>query len=71
VQQLANSFPIPPESVPRESPAYVVYLDTNRDGVITQEEASNARFAAALDRFDPTLFFGEARQLRLGVEVAF
>jgi hypothetical protein len=71
VQSLANSLPVPPESIPRESPAYVVYLDTNRDGLITPAEAQAARFAAALDRFDPTLFFGEGRQVRIGVEVAF
>jgi hypothetical protein len=71
VQALANALPIPPESIPRESPAYVVFLDADRNGVISPQEAQNARFAAALDRFDPTLFFGEARQIRFGVEVAF
>ena len=68
---MPGSLPVPPESIPRESSAYSVYLDADRNGVITPQEASNARFAAALDRFDPTLFFGEARQLRLGVELAF
>ncbi|HEX6062677.1 MAG TPA: TonB-dependent receptor, partial [Longimicrobiales bacterium] len=71
VQALANALPVPPESTPRESPAYIEFLDTNRDGIITPQEASAARFAAALDRFDPTLFFGEGRQIRLGVEVSF
>jgi hypothetical protein len=71
VQNLANALPIPPESIPRESPAYVLYLDADRNGIITPQEAQAARFAAALDRFDPTLFFGEARQLRFGVEVTF
>ncbi|MGQ0816270.1 MAG: TonB-dependent receptor domain-containing protein [Gemmatimonadota bacterium] len=71
VQLLANALPIPPASIPRESPAYVLTLDLDRDGIITPQEAQAARFAAALDRFDPTLFFGEARQLRLGFEVAF
>lgn len=71
VQKLANALPVPTESIPRESPIYSVYVDANRDGVITPEEANNARLAAALDRYDPTLFFGEARQLRLGVEVTF
>jgi hypothetical protein len=71
VQQLANALPVPEESIPRESPAYVVFLDTNRDGVISPDEARSARFAAALDRFDPTLFFGEGRQIRFGVELAF
>lgn len=71
VQSLANSQPVPPQPTPRESPAYIEYLDANRDGVITPQEASAARFAAALDRFDPTLFFGEGRQVRLGIEVSF
>ncbi|MGQ0561864.1 MAG: TonB-dependent receptor domain-containing protein [Gemmatimonadota bacterium] len=71
VQQLANALPVPPESVPRESPAYVVFLDGDRNGIITPQEAQAARFGAALDRFDPSLFFGEARQVRLGIEVAF
>lgn len=71
VQGLANALPVPPESIPRESPAYIMFLDTNRDGVITPAEAQSARFAAALDRFDPTLFFGEGRQLRFGMEVTF
>ena len=71
VQSLANAQPVPPEPTPRESPAYIELLDANRDGVITPQEASAARFAAALDRFDPTLFFGEGRQIRLGVEVSF
>lgn len=71
VQQLASGQPILLESIPRESPAYVVFLDADRDGVITPQEAQAGRFAAALDRYDPTLFFGEARQLRFGVEVTF
>ncbi|HEY0810372.1 MAG TPA: hypothetical protein VGD49_09430, partial [Longimicrobiales bacterium] len=71
VQQLANAQPVMTESIPRESPSYVELLDFNRDGVITPAEANAARFAAALDRFDPTLFIGEGRQLRLGVEIAF
>ncbi len=71
VNQLANAQPIPPQPIPRESPAYVEFLDLDRNGVITPEESSNARFAAALDRYDPTLFFGAGRQIRLGVEVSF
>jgi hypothetical protein len=71
VQALANAQPVPTAPVPRESPAYSEFLDFDRDGVITQQEASAARFAAALDYYAPTLFFGESRQLRLGVEVSF
>ena len=71
VQSLANAQPVPPVSIPRESPAYIEFLDANRDGLITPQEANAARFAAALDRYDPTLFFGEGRQVRLGIEVNF
>jgi hypothetical protein len=71
IQQLANAAPAITAAIPRESPAYVPLLDANRDGVITPQEANAARFAAALDRFDPTLFIGEGRQIRLGVEIAF
>ena len=46
-------------------------LDADADGQITPSEAQAGRFAAALDRFDPTLFFGESRQVRLGIEVTF
>ena len=71
VQSLANAQPVPTTSIPRESPAYNELLDINRDGIITPQETTAARFAAALDRFDPTLFFGEGRQVRLGIEVTF
>jgi hypothetical protein len=71
VQKLAGGLNAITSSVPRESPAYVSFLDTNNDGIITATEASVARFAAALDRYDPTLFYGESRQVRLGLEVAF
>lgn len=71
VQALANSLTVPDIEIPRESSAYVSFLDRNSDGVITPQEARAARFAAALDRYDPTLFFGEGRQVRLGVEFSF
>ena len=35
------------------------------------DEFRTARTAAALNRFDPSLYFGEPRQLRLGIEVTF
>jgi hypothetical protein len=60
-----------PAAISRESPRYSRRADLNRDGVITPEEFRAARFAAALDRYDPSLFFGEPRQLRLGLEVSF
>ena len=59
------------EPIPRESPNYTRLIDLNRDGYITSAEFNTARFAAALDRFDPSLYYGEARQLRLGIEVVF
>jgi len=71
VQNAANALPLPSESIPRESSMYSALADANHDGVMTPAEAANARFAAALDRYDPTLFFGEGRQIRLGVEVTF
>jgi hypothetical protein len=71
VQQLANSVPLPLAPIPAESPLYVRTLDSNADGVLSLEEMQRGRFAAALDRYDPTLFYGEARSLRLGLEVAF
>ncbi len=59
------------EPIPRESPMYSRLIDLNRDGMISNAEYRTARFAAALDRFDPSLYYGEARQIRLGVEVVF
>ena len=71
VQQLAGSVPLPTSPIPAESPLYVRTLDANADGVIDLDEMQRGRFAAALDRYDPTLFYGDARTLRIGVEVAF
>jgi hypothetical protein len=71
VKQLANSVSLPNGPTPRESPLYVELLDGDKDGVITLQEAEDGRFAAALDRFDPSLYFGQGRALRIGMEVAF
>ena len=71
VQRLANAAPNLQNPIPRESPSYSRLIDLNRDGLITNDEFRTARFAAALDRFDPSLYYGEARQVRLGVEVVF
>ncbi|MEO5511083.1 MAG: carboxypeptidase regulatory-like domain-containing protein [Longimicrobiales bacterium] len=71
VDQVANTVKLPDESIPRESARYSASIDTNKDGLINVGEFRSARFAAALDRFDPTLYFGEPRQLRLGFEVNF
>lgn len=60
-----------PEPIPRESPNYSQLIDLNRDGLITANEYQTARLAAALDRFDPSLYYGESRQVRLGLEVNF
>jgi hypothetical protein len=54
-----------------ESPAYVESVDLDRSGTITSDELSAARYGAALDAADPSLFYGERRQLRLGIEVLF
>ena len=59
------------EPIPRESPAYSEPVDLDGDGLVTASEYARVRFAAALDRFDPSLFYGEARQVRLGVEISF
>src|SRR5690606_34578125 len=60
-----------PDLIPLESPRYSRAIDFNGDGLISPNEYQRARLAAALDRFDPSLFFGEARQIRIGVEVLF
>ena len=39
--------------------------------ILSSEELDAARYGAALDAADPSLFYGEARQLRLGIEVTF
>lgn len=59
------------EPIPFESPSYSAAIDFNGDGLISASEFAQARFAAALDRMDPSIFYGEPRQVRLGVEVAF
>ncbi len=57
--------------IPRESARYSPLADLDGDGLITTTELQRARTAAALDRNDPSLFYGDARQLRLGFEVLF
>ncbi len=59
------------EPIPLESPRYSLLADLDRDGLIDADEYAQVRLAASLDRFDPSLFFGEPLQLRLGVEVEF
>jgi hypothetical protein len=71
VNALAATVPLPTQPIPRESRQYNGLLDTNNDGQISIQEFRDARFAASLARFDPTLYFGEPRQVRLGFEVSF
>lgn len=71
VQNLALSGGDLAAPIPRESPSYSQLIDLDRDGLITAAEYRTARLAAAIDRYDPSLFYGESRQLRLGIEVTF
>ena len=71
VNAVIDAIPLPAASIPRESPAYSPLADFDRDGVITPAEFRIARTAAVLDRYDPSLYYGEARQVRLGLEVTF
>lgn len=58
-------------AIPRESPRYSALADLDGNGRITDLEYRTVRLAAALDRMDPSLFFDEPLQVRLGVEVGF
>jgi hypothetical protein len=57
--------------LPRESPWYLPGFDTDADGILSPLEQTGARRAALLDAAEPTLFYGEAFQLRLGLEIGF
>lgn len=57
--------------IPAESPMYTESVDLDRSGTISASELEAARFGAALDSVDPSLYYGERRQLRLGIEVLF
>jgi hypothetical protein len=59
------------EPIPVESPRYSSAIDLNRDGLISAGEFATARFAATLDASDPSLYFGEPFQVRLGMEFSF
>lgn len=65
-QETAGARPIP-----RESPWYLAGFDTNLNGLLDRSEQTAARRAALLDAAEPTLFYGEALQIRLGVEIGF
>lgn len=71
VRRLAETVPLPSGAIPRESPLYAHSIDLNRDGSVSIEEFDTARFAAALERFDTSLYYGEPRQIRLGLEMRF
>jgi hypothetical protein len=71
VQNLAAALPRLTAPIPTESPLYTRAIDLDGDGRITPQEFDTARLAAVLDRFDPSLFMGEARSVRLGVEITF
>jgi hypothetical protein len=65
-RDLADRAPIP-----RESPLYLPAFDLNEDAFLDLDEQIAARRAALLDFYEPTLLYGEARQIRLGVEWSF
>ncbi len=69
--ETAREIPLEMEPIPLESPRYSAQVDLNGDGLISGQEMRIGRFAAALDRHDPSLYFGSALELRLGVEVSF
>jgi hypothetical protein len=65
-QETAGAQPIP-----RDSPLYVPGFDLNSNGILDPSEQTAARRAALLDFYEPTLLYGEARQVRVGVEIVF
>ena len=71
VTGVIDALATPDIPIPAESPGYARLADLDGNGFIDATEFRTARTAAALDRFDPSLYYGEARQLRLGVEVSF
>ena len=66
-----NDIPWTEQPIPRESRRYNPLVDLDADGLITASELRQARVAAQLDRNDPSLYFGQASQFRLGLEVMF
>jgi hypothetical protein len=59
------------QPIPRESPWYLAGFDTNGNGILEPGEQTAARRAALLDAAEPTLFYGEALQIRVGIEIGF
>jgi hypothetical protein len=66
-----NDIPMTVQPIPRESQRYNPLVDLDANGLITASELRSARVAAQLDRNDPSLYYGQARQLRLGLELVF
>ncbi len=66
IQETAGVQPIP-----RESPLYLPGFDADGNNFLDAAEQTAARRAALLDAFEPTLLYGEARQVRVGVEFVF
>ncbi len=71
VRSVGNQIILSEPPIPRESARYNPLADLDGDGLITAAEMRRGRIAAELDRNDPSLFYGDARQLRLGFEVLF
>jgi hypothetical protein len=71
VAAVVDDIPSDMQPIPRESSRYNPLTDLDRNELITADEMRRVRYAAELDRNDPSLFFGAARQLRLGLEVTF
>ncbi len=71
VNDVMNEIPLGADPIPRESRLYNPLGDLDGNGLITAPEMRTARLAAELDRNDPSLFYGEASQLRLGLELVF
>jgi len=55
----------------RDSPLYLPAFDADKNNVLDANEQFAARRAALLDYYEPTLLYGEARQIRLGVQWSF
>ena len=68
---IAGDIPEDMQPIAFESPSYSPAIDFDGNLRITADEIRDARFAAALDRHDPSLFFGPGRSLRLGLEIRF
>jgi hypothetical protein len=71
LRAVAEEVPSYVEPIPLESSRYSAQIDFNGDGRITADELRTGRFAAALDRNDPSLYFGAGASLRLGIEFVF